>query len=284
MSSNRKISLYVPTKDSEATIQACVESILRQALLPDELIIVDASRSRSTDYVIRSTLKDARISWKIMRQRRPGLAAARNIAMRAARYPLVASIDSDCVADRDWLKTLHSALDSHAAVGGRLLEKNHAHVADRWRAAHMRQDWGDKQVVNPRFLSGSNTLMVKKAALLAGYDERYMTNHEDVDISAKLIEKHTIFYEPKAVCWHIRKDTVQSAISNYYRWTRHSYPPTVGSLDLLRDLTIFVPHRAFCLLKDDLLRLRLELVPVDLCFFAFDLASAIRGRNTRQKR
>lgn len=217
-----KVSVYIPAYNAAEFLASCIESLLAQTLSPDEILVVDdGSQDASAEVVARYpgvTLIRHGIN--------KGLAAARNTAMRAARNELVASIDADCVADSCWLAELTRNLTDPAivGVGGKLIEGVKRTTADRWRAVHMPQHWGDSVVSGPRFLFGCNNLFRRSAVLESGgYDERMRTNGEDTDMCRRLQEKKWEFlYVPTAQATHMRRDTTRSILDTYWRWWRFS--------------------------------------------------------------
>jgi cellulose synthase/poly-beta-1,6-N-acetylglucosamine synthase-like glycosyltransferase len=165
----------------------------------------------------------------IRQEQNRGLAATRNAAMRAARNDLVAALDSDVVPERDWLERLapHFENPRVGLGGGKLEEAVVRGVADRWRAVHLRQHWGDAAMDNPWFVFGANTMARRSAVLEAGaYDERLRTNGEDYNLSMRLRERGwSTFYEPAALCRHLREDTVRTALETFWRYRRDFLNP-----------------------------------------------------------
>ncbi len=215
-----KISVYIPSYNVAQYLAPCIDALLSQTLAADEILVIDdGSRDASAEIAARYP------GVTLIRQSgNRGLAAARNTAMRAARNELVASIDADCVAAPSWLAELtrHLADPAIVGVGGKLLEGTQRNLADRWRAVHMPQNWGDAPVRGPRFLFGCNTLFRKSVVLaVGGYDERMRTNGEDTDLCARLREKNCEFlYVPSAQATHLRHDTTSSILDTYWRWWR----------------------------------------------------------------
>ncbi|MDP8249024.1 MAG: glycosyltransferase [Candidatus Tritonobacter lacicola] len=212
-----KISLYIPCRNAEKFISGCLDSVLAQSLEPCEIIVVN---DRSTDLTVEIAKK---FPVKVIDlPSHPGLAAARNAAVKTARCEYIASVDADCVAEPAWLEKLMNNLreDGVAGAGGRLVEKHRERLADRWRAAHMRQDWGEERIINPPFLFGCNTLFRKSALEDAGlYDPMFRSNGEDVDISSRLKEKgYELIYEPSALIYHLKKDTPLSVLRADWNW------------------------------------------------------------------
>ncbi len=224
------ISVYIPCYNAEPYLVRVLEGVLAQTLPADEVIVVDdGSRDRSVEIA-------ARFPVTLLRQEQNrGLAAARNAAMRAARNGLVAALDADVVPEPEWLERLapHFENAKVALGGGKLVEAVERGVADRWRAVHLRQHWGDAAMENPWFVFGANTMARRSAVLEAGgYDERLRTNGEDSNLSMRLRERGwTTFYEPAALCRHLREDTVRTALETYWRYRRDFLKPmTAGKI------------------------------------------------------
>ena len=216
----QKVSVYIPAYNVSEFLAKSIESLLAQTLRPDEILVIDdGSRDSSVEIAARYPAVTV-----VRHATNKGLAAARNTAMHAARNELVASIDADCVADPSWLVEMVNCMadPALAGVGGKLKEGVQRTTADRWRAVHMPQEWGDATIHNPRFLFGCNNVFRKSAVLgIGGYDERMRTNGEDTDLCFRLREKGWNFlYEPSARATHLRHDTTRSILDTYWRWWR----------------------------------------------------------------
>ncbi len=211
------VSLYIPCFNVATTLVRCIEGVQHQTYPVAEVLIIDDG---SSDHTLEIA---SRYPVRLVRHaRNQGLAAARNTAFREARCDIVAALDADCVADPHWLAQLLPVFDNPqvAMAGGRLVETMRTTLADRWRTAHMSQDWGMMRLVNPRFMYGNNSLS-RKAAVLAvgGYNERYRTNGEDVDLSRRLyMQGYQMVYDPTASVSHLRQDTLASILRTYRRY------------------------------------------------------------------
>lgn len=214
------VSVYIPAYNVADFLVPAIESLLIQSLPPDEILIIDDGSRDETPEIARRYPQVTLVCHGVNR----GLAATRNTALRIARNDFVAALDADCVADPLWLEDLTRNLTDQrvAGVGGKLTEGIQRTVADRWRAVHMPQHWGDIPQRNPAFLFGCNNLFRKSAVFsVGGYDERMRTNGEDTDICARLREKGWEFlYVPSARATHKRQDTTASMLSTYWRWWR----------------------------------------------------------------
>lgn len=107
----RTVSVIVPAYNAEATIGACLESLLAQARAPDEIVVVDDASTDGTAGVI------SRYPVKLIRlARNGGPGVARNEGARVAAGDILAFTDSDCVAPPDWLARLEREFDDEGIV------------------------------------------------------------------------------------------------------------------------------------------------------------------------
>jgi len=261
------VSVYVPAYNAEEFLARCIESLLTQTHRPAEILIVDDGSRDSTREIATRYPQVTLLSHTQNR----GLGAARNTAFQAARYELVASLDADCVAEPTWLEQLVKSMEERpiTGVGGRLVEGVRESLADRWRCAHMLQEWGDAPLDDPLFLFGCNNLFRKTAVLEAGgYNEDMRTNGEDADLTRRLKARgHWLVYNPSAVATHQRHDSVLSIMNTYWRWTFHGFEGPHERLKLHKILRRAVLGNVWYmfggLAKEDLRVGRLELLTID---------------------
>jgi glycosyltransferase involved in cell wall biosynthesis len=272
-SPSQKVSVYIPAYNVSTFLAPCIEALLGQTLPADEILVIDDGSSDNSAEIASRYPQVTLIQHPVNK----GLAAARNTAMRAARNDLVASIDADCVAAPSWLAELaaHFTDPAITGVGGKLSEGVQRSLADRWRALHMPQHWGDSAIRGPRFLFGCNTLFRKSSVLaIGGYDERMRTNGEDTDLCARLREKNAeFFYAPYALATHLRHDTARSVLDAYWRWWRFGVNAYARGPRLRSVLghAIFVHFRYNFLepFREDLKARRWELAAFDILVLAY---------------
>ena len=227
-----RVSVYVPAYNAGEYLSRCIQGLLSQTHSPDEILVVDDGSQDGTAAIAR---KYAQVT-VVQHEKNLGLGAARNTAFRAARNELVASLDADCVAQPNWLETLLLNMDVQrvAGAGGRLVEAVRESIADRWRCAHMQQEWGAERIEEPLFLFGCNNIFRKSAVLDAGgYDETMRTNGEDANMSRRLKAKGwSLVYDPSAIARHMRHDSVGSVLNAYWRWMFYGFPNSTERLKL----------------------------------------------------
>ena len=227
------ISLYIAAYNAEKTIDRSIKSVLQQTLKPKEIIVINDC---STDKTL-SLLKNFNQIKIITNKKNYGLAKSRNIALKHSKYDLLASIDSDVICKKDWLEKLFNTMIKKNVdlIGGKLVDKYIKEPANHWRSYYLKQNWGNKQINNPQFVFGANSLLNKKKIknLNIKYNETFRTNGEDVNFSKILKSKNCdLYYEPKALCYHYQFDDVISLSRRYWRYSY--YGAGLKKLTLIR--------------------------------------------------
>ena len=207
-----KASVIVPAYNAAATLGDCLAS-LRTLNYPNyETIVVDDG---STDSTAQIAEQDGA---QTIRLEHRGLAAARNAGVEAASGEIIAFIDADACADRDWLYHLVETItrrDAAAASG-----PNFAPTPASTRAAAMASAPGLPREVRARDadlaqLCGCN-MALSKAALtkIGGFNPAFTTAGDDVDLSWRVTASgETLAYAPGAVVIHERRATLSSYIA-----------------------------------------------------------------------
>jgi glycosyltransferase involved in cell wall biosynthesis len=229
-----QVSVYIPAYNAARTLALCIEGLLGQTHPPHEILVIDDGSQDETAEIAR---RYAQVTL-VQHGTNLGLGAARNTAFGMARNDIVASLDADCIADAPWLECLLVNMSDErvAGAGGRLVEGVRESLADRWRCAHMLQEWGTERIANPLFLFGCNNVFRKSAVLdVGGYNEAMRTNGEDAEVSRLLKARgwHLV-YDPLAQVTHMRHDTVSSILNAYWRWTFYGFPKPMERLKLAK--------------------------------------------------
>ena len=102
------VSVVVPFFESVRTIAACIESLLAQEDVggPHEVLLVD-NDSPDASASIAARYREV----TVLEEPKPGAYAARNAGIHRARAPVIAFTDADCVADRDWLRSILDGME-----------------------------------------------------------------------------------------------------------------------------------------------------------------------------
>ncbi|RIL11227.1 MAG: hypothetical protein DCC75_02725 [Proteobacteria bacterium] len=228
-----QVTLYIPCYNGARFLPGVLQAVRTQSRQPDELLVIDDG-SKDDSAAIASSLGASVIQHNTNR----GLAAARNTAILHAKFPVLASLDSDVVPDNKWLETLLECMLARKLTGvsGKVLECNHTRAVDGWRAEIMPLHYGDSYKENVR-LFGANGVFEREALLtVLGYDESLRLAFDDMDICDRLLAGgYRTAYDPDALCYHQRSDTLASlarTVCNY------RVPPleSIGVFDELQAL------------------------------------------------
>lgn len=103
------ISIVIPTKNSERTIEKCLQSIRDQTYKDYELIIVDGNSTDSTASIAKK-FADLFIADD------SGRTHARNIGFSRAKGEILLSIDSDMVLEKTVLQDVASSMDGFGGL------------------------------------------------------------------------------------------------------------------------------------------------------------------------
>jgi glycosyltransferase involved in cell wall biosynthesis len=120
-----EVSVVVPTYKRPELLARCLDALLQQDFPADkfEIVIADDAADPATRTTIEQLAAETGRELRYVPVRGlHGPAAARNAGWRAARAPVIAFTDDDCVPDPKWLREGASAFqDGVAAVRGRVI-------------------------------------------------------------------------------------------------------------------------------------------------------------------
>lgn len=221
----KNISFYIPAYNAEKTIKKSITSIQNQSITPDEIILIDDCSKDKTVEIARSEFPNIKI---FINKENMGLGYNRNSAIDRARNDIIAAIDADVILDKYWLESLIPEIEKKNILmcGGRMDEQLIENKINLWRAKYYSQNWGNKLVLDPPFLFGCNTLLIKSAwKKVNGYDEKLKTNGEDIDFIHKIKSRtdgQTI-YQPSAKCYHLQDDSIETLSKRVWRYHSFAY-------------------------------------------------------------
>ena len=97
-----KISLIIPVYNEEKYIARCLDSVLKQKIKPDEVIVVDNNCSDNTLLIVKNYP-----FVRVVHESKQGMIAARNAGFNAAMYELLARCDADTQLPPNWIVRIH---------------------------------------------------------------------------------------------------------------------------------------------------------------------------------
>ncbi len=207
------VSVVIPTYNRAEFLHRAIDSVLRQSIDCDELIVVDDGSTDDTVAMVMEVKKRARIAISLIQQDNKGPAAARNSGIRLARNECIAFLDSD----DHWLKTKLEKQYSKLSANSDFVI---SHTRERWlrRGQHLNQ----KKKHIPRHGNifdhclqlcavGMSTVMVKKRLFeeVGYFDESFLCCEDyDLWLRASSIYPFLLIDEPLTIKEGGRDDQV----------------------------------------------------------------------------
>ncbi len=207
-----KISVVVPTYRRPRLLRACLDGLLCQTRLPDEVVVV----YRESDGETASVLKgfDQRVARVLVKE--PGQVAALRAGVNASTGNAVAFLDDDAVPRPSWLESISEAFarTDAAAVGGRdvvhhgeVIEGGCARVVGRllwYGKAHGNHHLGCGLPRRVDFLKGCNSAYRREVlSLPMGLLGRGAQVGNDMATSLAVSQAGwTVLYDPSIVVDH----------------------------------------------------------------------------------
>lgn len=115
MNNNYRVSIIIPAYNAAKYIHFCIDSLFCQTFDNWEAIIINDGSTDNTETIIRNyCVKDNRI--KLFTQKNQGIGAALNFGLEKCKNEYVARIDSDDIAEINWLKKSILEMDKRKAI------------------------------------------------------------------------------------------------------------------------------------------------------------------------
>lgn len=122
MPENPQLSVIIASYNSVRTIERCLQSLNNQITPKNfEIIVVDSSKDGTAELVEEKFRKVRLCRFS----KRKFCGDARNFGISVARAKIIAFIDADCTADRNWVNEILKAHQfPHLAIGGSIANGN----------------------------------------------------------------------------------------------------------------------------------------------------------------
>ncbi len=243
----KKISLIIPHKDSEDQLIKVLNHIRLWTLYPDEVLIIDSSKPRlEISGNFSNFCNENNIAQKILFGDDLFPGAARNIGIISASNNILAFLDVNTIASKDWLKSGLNILNSEGTEGvwGHTYYKAERHTEKIIRAS----SYGQKPI---RTLPGS--MFYKDVFFKCGLFIESVRAGEDGDWINRVILQELAVVSPKEELTYVGLSHL-SYISVIKKWHRNYLSASrLPSLKAHQDLyfyvlAVFIVFAAFALL------------------------------------
>ena len=200
------ISVIVPSCNSERTISKTIKSLLNQDYKGKyEIIVVDKSTDKTPEIVSKFPVK-------LIKQKSKGISAARNLGVKKAKGKIIAFIDSDCIAPKNWLTNLLKPLSDKnvMAVSGTYKTENRESIVARFTGYEIEQRHERmKNLETIDFVGGFNCAYKKSVFLKVGGFNTNFAQSEDGELSYRVSKTgYRIKFNPSAYVYHYHPETL----------------------------------------------------------------------------
>jgi glycosyltransferase involved in cell wall biosynthesis len=215
----RRVSIIVCSYNAEADLRDCLESLERQDYPDIEIVIVnDASTDATAKYLETFESKTQAAAVIVTNNSNLGVAGSRNAGIRQATGEILAFLDADCVAERNWISELVQIYEQRtvAAVGGRIID---ARVENIWSLSLKGHDYVATHEGCVAFVKGCNMSFESNVLRRFLFNDEIRYGYEELLLCDHLRnEGCVIYYTPRAIVHHKhRKNAVGIFKQKYLR-------------------------------------------------------------------
>ncbi len=211
------VSIIVPVRDRTEDLVECLNSLAVLDYPEDrkEIIVVDdGSEVKVSDVVTSPGVKVIRL------EESKGPAACRNLGSKKATGEILAFLDADCVAMKNWLREIIPFLQAAqaGAAGGYVSGYHSAGFLDRYEEVASSLNLGKKLIIEGRSESGfyvptANMLVDRQIFKAVGGFREGMQIGEDVDFCWRLRNSgYTLLYSPFGCVAHKHRNRLGSML------------------------------------------------------------------------
>lgn len=197
-----RASVIIPAYNAEKTLQACIDGLMQQTRIPDEIIVVDDGSEDRT-----KTIAEAYSLVTLLSQKNQGPAKARNVGAQNANGDVIVFLDSDCVPEKNWLEELLKPFANEKVVGvqGAYKTRQTSVVAQFDQADIEYRYERMKRAKKLDWIGSYSAAYLRKIFLEEkGFDETFpKASGEDAELSYRLAEKgFVLVFAPNAIVYH----------------------------------------------------------------------------------
>ena len=226
------ISVCLATKNRPEKLRQCLKAILNNTFQRFEIILIDQSDTHTTKGLI-TQLQSKKIRY--FKMNTTGKAKALNLAIKKAKYELLAFTDDDCVVAKDWIKTIHDTYKKFPHIAG-IFGNTLAYPTKRsgaWICPATFQStsvrfFSNPSIIHYQVLGQGNNMSLKKSIIISvgmvkewlGVGSIAKAGEESELIFRILTNKNILMTNPNMVAYHNRwlsKNEYQFQESAYTR-------------------------------------------------------------------
>lgn len=215
------ISVIIPARNEEEYIGQAVESVKSQDFsLPYEIIVVDNASEDKTSEIAKN------LSVRVVKEEKLGLTQAREKGYEESRGEILAYLDADSIASRNWLSLIYETFQKNPKI---VAVTGTVYFYD-WQNKFFSQSWANilerKMIIEidrairkvarkAEVLWGAN-FAVKKPALekAGGFNKNIKFYGEDVELSIRLAKVGRVVFKREAIVYTSARRFNENGLSN----------------------------------------------------------------------
>lgn len=218
------VSIVIPVFNEQDYLKDCLDSIKRQTVKPEEVIVVDNGSTDGTHKIIKKYP-----FVRLLHEKKRSVLYARTTGFNAAKSDIIGRIDADTILETDWVEQLHRIFQDPeiAGVTGPLQFYDMPFAPQNYMVDHFFKGPLYKLDKNFPFLFGTSMAITRKAWQQV---QNKLCNrrdiHEDSDIAIHLYKQgKKILYDSKlrAGMSSRRLDDSLKDFIKYEKTMSHSY-------------------------------------------------------------
>ncbi len=250
--SPNKITIGITTRNRCRKLRNCLDSLVKQTVKPDEVLIINNGSTDNTNAVINEFY--SKLNIKSFTESKIGIPYVRNLILEKATGGIIAFLDDDCLAIKNWVKRILSAHQKYpeaAAIQGKTIFLPRGSIRSRV-SEMMYMLWLENNTVNKNkllVLDTKNVSLKNRAIkrLKIKFDDTF-TRGSDVDFGKQLLfKKQQIIYCPKIIVGHDERPNIISALRQkyaqgesefryYFKWPRTLFPKNASKFTARKKL------------------------------------------------
>ncbi len=214
------VSIIIPSYNSEFYITRCLSALYSQDTdIDHEIIVVDSSKD-STPALVRKKFPEVKL---INLDQRVFPGAGRNVGAKEANSDILAFIDSDCVAHRNWINAIVEKINEGNVIIGGAIENGTVHspigTADYIMTFNeFLPDMPEREVT---FLPTCNFICKKDVFEEIGRFPPDWLAGEDFLFCYKASKKYKLLFTRSIIVSHINRENFKNFLFHHYNFGKH---------------------------------------------------------------
>lgn len=214
--SRLRVSACVPCFNCERTLAVTLESVRRQTIPIDDVVVIDDGSTDASAAIARAC--GARV---VAYDENLGRGAARARGMVEARHGIILWVDATGSLPVDFVATALPWFDNPAvaAVFARADDPVPNGVAGRWRARHLFRVDAKREATHHASLITGGSVLLRSAVMSVGNFNAAMHHAEDAELGSRLLAAgYDVVSDPRLRVISIGQNTVRQVLERYWRW------------------------------------------------------------------